>query len=80
MYKLNYKKILGNQLYKMVWREVRRRKMLGEKASLTSFCRDAGISKQQLIQYKHGATPSGDGVLKIASGLKSWGVEVEVEY
>lgn len=72
-------KTTGKQVYKIIMDAVRKHaKETNLIVTGIDFCRAAEISKQTLHRYKNGIKPGSDSLVKIATGLKKWGNEVEI--
>lgn len=71
--------VSGRKIYELVRKAaLQRKKDYGNKVSISDFCDIAGISRTSLYAYNRGEKPGAEGVMKIASGLRAWGYEVNV--
>lgn len=77
--KLTPGKTTGKQAYKVIARAIKdRSKSVGHKVRQEDFCDVSGLSRQTIHNYRHGRMPTIEGLSKIASGLRAWGIKVEI--
>lgn len=73
--------VSGGKLYSIVKKAIdARSRSLQTRVSISDFCDVSGISRTQLYGYRRGENPGADGVVKIASGLKTWGYTVTINF
>lgn len=69
----------GKQICAIVDKAIKaREKEINQRVHLTDFCKVSTISRQQLHGYSTGDNPGLEGLAKIATGLRAWGNEVDI--
>jgi hypothetical protein len=77
---LSVEKTTGKQAYKIVCKAIKDRSLaIGKKVHQEEFCLISSLTRTSLIRYRNGDKPGPEGIIKIAAGLKVWGIESRIE-